>query len=387
MGARIDFDLLQELKDYGHVNVEDCFNCGNCTAVCPLSTDETPFPRNNIRLLQLGLKERLQQSLDPWLCYYCGECSETCPKQAEPGEAQMTMRRWLTAQYDWTGLARLFYTSKFWEVGSVLLVGLLVLLGFVMFHGEIVTTSVELNTFAPVEVIHILDWLMAGFLVFFLGTNIFRMHNFVMKGVGEGMKVPISAYVKEFWQLILHAATQRQFSECEHRAPWIKHLILVAGYVTMLILIVVFLPWFQTDAIYPIYHPQRWIGYLATIALLYGAGAALYGRIRREAQMHRFSHLSDWMFPILLLIGTITGILVHAFRYAGAASADPAGWALATYWIYAVHLSVMAPMLILEVPFGKWAHLAYRPLAVYFQAVKQSAVPVHIPAPSTAGAD
>jgi hypothetical protein len=30
-------------------------------------------------------------------------------------------------------------------------------------------------------------------------------------------------------------------------------------------------------------------------------------------------------------------------------------------------------MLILEVPFGKWAHAYYRPLAVYFQAVKAKA--------------
>jgi heterodisulfide reductase subunit C/quinone-modifying oxidoreductase subunit QmoC len=30
-------------------------------------------------------------------------------------------------------------------------------------------------------------------------------------------------------------------------------------------------------------------------------------------------------------------------------------------------------MLVLEVPFGKWAHLYYRPLAIYFQAVKERA--------------
>jgi hypothetical protein len=30
-------------------------------------------------------------------------------------------------------------------------------------------------------------------------------------------------------------------------------------------------------------------------------------------------------------------------------------------------------MLILEVPFGKWAHLYYRPLAIYFQTVKMKA--------------
>lgn len=361
MSTRVDPDLLLELKKYGDVNVEACFNCGNCTAVCPLSTDGTPFPRNNIRRLQMGLREQMLHSPDPWLCYYCGDCSETCPRDAEPAEAQMAMRRWLTAQYDWTGLARLFYTSKVWEVGAVLLVAVLVILGFVFYHGPIVTNRVELNTFAPSSVIHILDWIMAALLLFFLLTNSFRMHQFIL----GGLRIPITVYASELWSLVYHFVTQKRFSECDEKRPWVNHLILVGGYVTMLILIMIFLPWFQTDNLYPIWHPQRWIGYLATIALLYGAGAAIQGRVQKARQMHRFSHASDWMFPILLLIGAVSGILVHAFRYFG--------WPLATYYIYAAHLAAMVPMLVLEVPFGKWAHLAYRPLAIYFQQVKEKA--------------
>jgi len=46
---------------------------------------------------------------------------------------------------------------------------------------------------------------------------------------------------------------------------------------------------------------------------------------------------------------------------------------MATYLTYEVHLSVLTPMLVLEVPFGKWSHLAYRPLAVYFHAIKEKA--------------
>ena len=38
--------------------------------------------------------------------------------------------------------------------------------------------------------------------------------------------------------------------------------------------------------------------------------------------------------------------------------------------MYIIHLMGVVPMLVLEVPFGKWAHLAYRPLAVYFGRVQ-----------------
>lgn len=362
MSIRIDTSLLDEIKKYGDVNIEACFNCGNCTAVCPLSSDNNPFPRNNIRRLQIGSRDQILQSTDPWLCYYCGECSQTCPRGAEPAESQMALRRWLTGQYDWTGLAKRFYTSKLWELGSILLVAAFVVLLAAILHGPIITDQVELNTFAPVGLVHLADWIMAGLLSFFLLSNVFRMHQLIVRPKEKGWP-SLSIYLGEVWKLIYNAFTQKRYSECEHKKPWINHLLLVSGYVLMFGIIVFFLPWFQTDNLYPIYHPQRWLGYYATIVLIYGTGAALWGRIKKDAEYHRFSHFSDWIFPILLLLTTITGILVHIFRYAGLP--------LATYYTYVVHLSILAPMLILEVPFGKWSHLAYRPFAIYFQSIKE----------------
>jgi quinone-modifying oxidoreductase subunit QmoC len=133
----------------------------------------------------------------------------------------------------------------------------------------------------------------------------------------------------------------------------------------MFLLIVVFLSWFQTDNIYPIYHPQRWVGYLAALALIYGAGEALIGRIQKRHQMHRYSNASDWLFPVLLILLAVSGLLIHAFRYIGLP--------LATYYIYVAHLVVMMMLYVCVGPMGKWAHLIYRPFAVYFQAVKERA--------------
>lgn len=371
MSYRVDPDLLIELKKYGEegaVNVEACFNCGTCTATCPLASSEYPFPRHTIRLVQMGLKERLQEGLDPWLCYYCGDCAATCPRGAEPAEAQMALRRWLTAQYDWTGLARRFYTSKVWEIGAVVVVGVLVILAFVLFHGPVVTEQVELNRFAPAHIIHLLDWVMVAGLLFFLGSNALRMYNFVMRK-GMAHKVPFSIYLQELWNLPYHFLTQKRWSVCDDEASnrnWISHMLLVSGYVLMLVIVVFFLQWFQTDNIYPIWHPQRWLGYYATVVLLYGSGRAIWGRINKGDQMHRFSHPSDWLFPVLLFVVSLTGIFVHTFRYLGLP--------LPTYLTYVIHMALLVPMLVLEVPFGKWSHLAYRPLAIYFQQVKQVAI-------------
>ena len=149
------------------------------------------------------------------------------------------------------------------------------------------------------------------------------------------------------------------------RSRWLKHLLLVSGYVTMLVLVLGLLWWFQTDNLYPLYHPQRWLGYYATIVLIYGSIEVLAGRAHRQEQLHRFSHHTDWLFPIFILTGAVTGILVHIFRYAG--------WPWPTYAIYVLHLMAMIAMLDTEVGIGKWAHLFYRPLALYLEGVKQRA--------------
>jgi heterodisulfide reductase subunit C len=99
------------MNKFGAHDWNECFHCGNCTAICPLTEKNVLFPRKPIKFLQMGLKKELETCVEPWLCYYCGECSEKCPRGANPGELMMTLRRYLTAAYDWTGLARKIYTS------------------------------------------------------------------------------------------------------------------------------------------------------------------------------------------------------------------------------------------------------------------------------------
>ena len=69
------------------------------------------------------------------------------------------------------------------------------------------------------------------------------------------------------------------------------------------------------------------------------------------------------MFLILLFLTALTGILMHFFRISD--------WAMGTYYMYVIHMAFVAPLLILEVPFMKWAHLMYRPLALYLKEVQE----------------
>jgi Fe-S oxidoreductase len=46
---------------------------------------------------------------------------------------------------------------------------------------------------------------------------------------------------------------------------------------------------------------------------------------------------------------------------------------MGTYVMYVIHLAIAVPMLVIEVPFGKWSHLFYRPLAIFLTTVREKA--------------
>ena len=352
-----------------------------------MSSEAVPFPRKVIRYLQLGLKDKLFESPEPWLCYYCGDCSETCPRQANPGEVMMGLRRYLTSLYDWTGISRLFYTSKVFEVAAILVVAALVGLGFYFFHGPMLTDRVALNVFAPNTTIEILDLIMLVVLSFFLLTNAFRMFKAVMGDPAQypalsfAQKqqvqnrlvrgVPIAIYLGEAKEFVLQFFTQKKFAACgtaSQKTQWINHLLIMTGYSIVFALVVIGIRWFQRDEIYPLWHPIRLLGYYATFAILYGTTIAIMGRLKKSKTVYAHSHSSDWAFLILLWLTTFTGILIHAGRLLE--------WPLATYAIYVIHMMVAVPMLVIEVPFAKWTHQLYRPLILYLMKVKHRALQI-----------
>jgi quinone-modifying oxidoreductase subunit QmoC len=375
MSVRVDPSFMKDLKAFGLKDANKCMHCGNCTAVCPLSTPENPFPRKLVKYAQMGLKDKILKSSEPWLCYYCGDCSDTCPRGADPGEAMMAMRRYLTSQYDWTGFARRFYTSERFEIIAVAIVGILIGLGLWIFHGSNPNMEhAHLNSVWPAPSIEIADFIMGAILSILLLSNTWRCVKFTMGDLLK--KIPLEIYITQAKELIIHFLTQKKFGECTDRMQWIVHLLIMTGYSTIFLLVVVFtaggihiigLSWegimFQRDVIYPFFHPMRILGYYATFAILYGTTYAIIGRLRQNKTPYKSSHGTDWMFLILLQLTTLTGILIHFSRILDLP--------LTTYIIYVVHLMVAVPMLVLEVPFAKWAHLAYRPVVLYLTKVKE----------------
>ncbi len=376
MAVRANPNLLEELKHYGADDVTKCYHCGNCSATCPLSKEPFIFPRKSMRYLQMGLGDKLKGNLEPWLCYYCGECSDECPREAEPGETMMSMRRWLTAKYDITGISKLFYESWVAEAGAIMLVALLTGIGFYWFGmtkgGGDFGIYAGPNAFLPAHTegnffglgwnVHTFDWIMGAVLGGLLVTNCLRMWWFTT-GSRKDMKVPLGTYIKHAFLLPWHFITQKRYAECDKKKPWIIHLILMLSYLTLLILIMLFLHHMHA----PETHWVHIFGYASTIGLLGTAAYALNGRLNKTETHYKHSHESDLIFLFLLLYVGTTGILQHfAYRFLG-------NEILANF-MYIIHMMGVVPMLVLEVPFSKWAHLAYRPYAMYLAAVQADVI-------------
>jgi len=361
-----DLRFKEELAEYGASTFKKCYQCATCSVVCALSPDDAPFPRKEMIWSQWGLKDKLIRDPDIWGCYYCGDCSEKCPRGADPGELMMSLRRYATAAFDWTGISRRLYTSRAMEIGAVVAIALLVVVLFAIsgaFSPErMITDHVSVETFIPHHLVHYADWVMAAILTFFLMTNSLRMVLFIL----DGQKIPLSVFITEAKTFLINAATQKRWRDCDAapaKGRWLKHFIMVTGYGTMFGMVMFFLSSFQVDS--SKFTPISIIGYYCTFAILYFSGDSLLGRLRKKEEMHKHSHDSDWMFLILLFGTALTGILMHFCRLADLA--------MPTYIMYVIHLCFVAPMLIIEVPFMKWAHLMYRPLGLYLKAVKEKA--------------
>ncbi|MFZ0289599.1 MAG: 4Fe-4S dicluster domain-containing protein [Candidatus Sulfotelmatobacter sp.] len=365
-----DPTLLADIRRYGKFDPTGCYQCGSCTLSCDLVGNSVTFPRRSLRFALLGLRQPLVENLDPWVCHDCGDCSLVCPRQSEPRISMLTLRRFLSAQYDWTGIASKLLQSKAWYLGSLLSVAFIVLFLIVGYHlwyvgmaaKDFATTPFGLDHMFPLMTYYTLTVILAPLLLLF--SRVFRIWRLTMGGERQA-RAPLSLYVLEAWVYVYQSVTDSLMRKCPQKGRWLGHWMMASGVVMMLTIKVFALRWFQTDNLYPLYHPQRWLGYLATGLILYGLADIFAGRLRAQKEIYKESSFQDLIFPILLVLTVFSGIAAHTFRYDG--------FALTCHFMYALHIIIATPMLLVEMSFGKWSHMVYRPLALYFLAVKEKA--------------
>lgn len=72
--------LADEIEKLTGINVLKCYQCGKCSAGCPVRVFMKVAPNKVVRLVQLGLDEEALKSETIWMCAGCLTCSTRCPQ-------------------------------------------------------------------------------------------------------------------------------------------------------------------------------------------------------------------------------------------------------------------------------------------------------------------
>ena len=77
--AMVTGPLLRKVETISGQNLSLCYQCGKCSATCPLAPQMDLMPHLVVRYLQLGL-EQVFDAKSYWLCATCFSCETQCPR-------------------------------------------------------------------------------------------------------------------------------------------------------------------------------------------------------------------------------------------------------------------------------------------------------------------
>jgi ferredoxin len=358
---RVDPRIAEEMKRLGAFDLDSCYSCGHCSALCPLCEGDISFPRRMIRYSMLGLEDRILASPEPWMCYYCGECSETCPRQADPGNLMMATRRFVTRRYVLGRIADVFYSAFSSVITWIILSALALLWVSLSYDSGMNMDEVDFLSFIHLEPIHNAGIALTVFIAAAMLMNLSVMIRAVKRGFkAEKPGIGIMARAAAF--ALGESATQQRFNLCDKdRTKRWMHLAISWGFVGMAIATVLVM-----GIDYEVLDISRGIpfafGSVFGALTVVGTVWFLVQRIRKDDESFKYSQLSDWMFLVLILASVLSGYVMVLFKYMNMPAA--------AYISFAFHLVAVFDLLV-SFPFTKFAHMIYRPLALWYSGLRQ----------------
>ena len=79
----INKEAISAIEKKSGVSIKDCYQCGKCSASCPMAHAMDLTPRQVIRYMQLGLLDEALHSKAPWICATCHTCTARCPHDVD----------------------------------------------------------------------------------------------------------------------------------------------------------------------------------------------------------------------------------------------------------------------------------------------------------------
>ena len=344
-----------------------CYQCGTCSAVCPISTADNPFPRKEMVWVQWGLKARVLGNPSIWMCHQCGTCNTYCPRDAKPANVMAALRDYSIAHYAvppfmGKALNDPMYLPLLFAVPAVIFGAVLAWLGNLTTLPE---GRIVFSKFIPImyiEVIFMLAIALTAIGEVVAGVRYWRAMDAQAGRNGHGPRRVVAT--------VLEILRHTRFRQCNEEPVGTRktykshlhatHLLIFYGFLGLVITttsVGIGIYGFGYLTPWPFWHPVKILGNVSGAAVIIALGVFLWRRIADSTRAGKSTY-SDWLFLAILLLTTLTGFFCQWLRLAGLRTAYP---------MYFVHLLLIF-FLLVYVPYSKFAHLVYRTVAMLYSA-------------------
>jgi heterodisulfide reductase subunit C len=89
---RLESGLALRVERLAEAALRECFQCGKCSAGCPVGAAADLLPHEAVQAVLLGQAERLFASRFLWLCLGCNTCLTRCPNRVDLPSAVDALR-------------------------------------------------------------------------------------------------------------------------------------------------------------------------------------------------------------------------------------------------------------------------------------------------------
>jgi len=384
---RPDREFIDRVLKSGGGDLKKCYQCATCSVVCGLAPSSRPFPRKEMIWAQWGLKDRLLADPDIWLCHQCHDCSVHCPRGARPADVLAAVRQQCVEHY---AAPRLFarWASNLRRLPLMLLIPVVLLVLALLVRDPLrngplggVLQYLDHEGFYAELYPH---WLLIGFYTLFWGlamlgalVGLVRFWR-AMKAADRaaGRYRPVRGSWSSLGGVLSSVFRHDKLAKCEsHAARRVAHLAAFYGFVALflvsvwaviaLYIINPLIAGTENDLHYPfgLTNPWKLLANLGAVALIVGCLLAIVNR-RRGLKESGISTSFDWIFVSVLLGVAVTGLLAEILRFAAEAG-GLTGLGHTAYAVYFVHLVLVFDLLV-YLPYSKFAHMLYRPVALVY---------------------
>ncbi len=89
---RLKGEFVKKVEEVSGESLSACYQCGTCSAGCPMSFAMDILPRQIMHLAHLGREEEIARSRTAWVCASCLACTARCPRGIDIGRIMEALR-------------------------------------------------------------------------------------------------------------------------------------------------------------------------------------------------------------------------------------------------------------------------------------------------------